>query len=116
MIKAKKNGAPRQESAAQVIAPTETNSSGVGRLSVNTPLVVVPAVLLHELIEREVSRRVKDVAVAWSNGLDWSKVASTPSHVELRRRRYDYGPLRPPMDREAMARWVRTGSSEEVAA
>lgn len=113
MIKAKENGAPRQESAAQVIAPTETEDSGVGRLWVNTPLVVVPVVLLHELIEREVSRRVKDAAVAISNGHNWTLIG--PSHAELQRRRYDYGPLRPPMDREAMARWVRTGSSDEVA-
>lgn len=112
MIKTKRNGAPRQECAAQVIAPTETESNGAGRLSVNTPLVVIPAVLHLELIEREVARRIKDVAVAWSNGLDWSKVASTPSYVELQRRRYDYGPLRPPVDREAIARWVKTGSSE----
>lgn len=81
-------------------------------LCVQTPFIVLPVAWLDELIEREVARRLKDAAVAICNGLDWSKAASAPSYAELQRRRYDFGPLRPPIDRAAAARWVQTGSSE----
>lgn len=63
--------------------------------------------------ERQVRARLRQVSQAISGGLDWSEVASAPSHAELTRRRYPptgdpelwarYGPDGPPDWKEGAA-------------
>lgn len=62
------------------------------------------------------AQMIKDASVAISSSKDWSAAGSLPSHAELARRRAEPGPVYAPFDVLAAARWVATGSSEEVAA
>lgn len=62
------------------------------------------------------AQMIKDASVAISSSGNWSVAASLPSHAELVRRRAQPGRVWAPFDPVAAARWVETGSSEEVAA
>lgn len=78
----------------------------------HTPEALAERAEFNEWDER---RSLREASWAISRATEWGR--SGPSFAELERRRAIYPPSRP-IDPEAVARWVQTGSSEpeEVAA
>lgn len=70
--------------------------------------------LRREAFETELVRRAREASWDLSSAADWKRAANSPSYAEVVQRRAKFGPMTGTFgrDREAMARWVATGSSQ----